>query len=197
MCLSMCIMYIFWPGIMKLSWVDTEHSQDAGPVLVTGFTEKIAILTRVAPATPPGSEASDLERNILFEKTTLENPHLVSSASSNGPTLPLILSIQLCSVPEARAFTKNNLYGSHSTYLFLAEPISCLVTGSIWPPWMDSEQEDVSWRLSSGEILWAPPKAKLLTGHLIYLLPIYCAQFVLQIQISLDWCFFLKVAVVS
>ena len=48
---------------MKLSWVDTEHSQDAGPVLVTGFTEKIAILTRVAPATPPGSEASDLERN--------------------------------------------------------------------------------------------------------------------------------------
>ena len=110
MSMSMCIMYILWPGIMKLSWVDTEHSQDAGPVLVTGFTEKIAILTRVAPATPPGSEASDLERNILFEKTTLKNHHLVSSASSNGPTLPLILSIQPCSVPEARAFTKNNLY---------------------------------------------------------------------------------------
>ena len=45
--------------------------QDAGPVLVTGLTENIAILTRVAPATPPGSDASDLQE-YSFSKNNLQ-----------------------------------------------------------------------------------------------------------------------------
>ena len=71
---------------------------------MTGLTENIAILTRVAPATPPGSEDSDLREYQLQEQRQQEftwrlkgpqtkSTHLVSSASSSGPTLPLILSI--------------------------------------------------------------------------------------------------------
>ena len=40
---------------------------------MTGFTENIAILTRVAPATPPGSEASDLWEYSLPENNLDEN----------------------------------------------------------------------------------------------------------------------------
>ena len=47
--------------------------QDTGPVLVTGLTENIAILTRVAPATPPGSDASDLWKYQLLENNLDKN----------------------------------------------------------------------------------------------------------------------------
>ena len=73
---NMCIMYILWPANiqeqMETVWMDN------GPVLVTGFTENIAILTRVAPATPPGSDDSDLR------EYPREN-NLVSSACIKGP----------------------------------------------------------------------------------------------------------------
>ena len=142
---------------------------EGGPVFVTGFTENIAILTRVAPATPPGSDDSDLREYQLQEKTNspkkLKNeltwcrrpvpadPHFLSSFPSRPISTLACTSWGLFT----NVFSSGEKTSSHDG-IHLSSGGRVLV----WLPRIDSgeEQEDFAWRLSPRNPLRLPAKGK-------------------------------------